>query len=154
MSAAEIVVEDPRWTGSLDHSALEDLASDCLKCITEWPEGASVAMLFTHDTRMQTLNATYRGKDKPTNVLAFPVGEPMAAAGFLGDLAFGYETCLQEAGPCRAKFRDHLAHLIVHGLYHLLGYDHISEEEAAEMEAREITTLERLAIPNPYNDMD
>ncbi len=152
MSKAEIIVEDPRWTGFLGRSDLEALVSDCLKCVAEWPEGASAAMLFTDDARMQNLNATYRGKDKPTNVLAFPADETTARTAFLGDLAFGFETCLQEADPDPAKFRDHLAHLIVHGLYHLLGYDHMNNEEAEEMETLEIAVLEKLAIPDPYGD--
>ncbi|MFO1184825.1 MAG: rRNA maturation RNase YbeY [Bauldia sp.] len=115
---------------------------------------AEVSVLFTDDDHMRRLNGEWRGVDRPTNVLAFPSGaKPGAPAGLpLGDIVLAEETIRREAGKGALEFEHHLAHLIVHGLLHLLGYDHDREESATDMEAREVAALRRLGIADPYAD--
>jgi probable rRNA maturation factor len=105
---------------------------------------------------MRRLNASFRGKDKPTNVLSFPAAPPPPGMKgteslFLGDLALGYETCAAEALAEGKSLRDHLSHLVVHGLLHLLGYDHETGVEAERMEGRERAILAALGIADPYS---
>jgi len=114
---------------------------------------AELSLLFTDDAHIQTLNREWRAKDKPTNVLSFPAfdvapGDPLPP--MLGDIVLARETIESEAALEQKPFDHHLTHLIVHGLLHLLGYDHEMEEEAEEMEALERAALRRLAIPDPY----
>ncbi|MEZ5810451.1 MAG: rRNA maturation RNase YbeY [Rhizobiaceae bacterium] len=111
-----------------------------------------LSILFADDEAIRQVNERWRGIDKPTNVLSFPAaGGPLAPV--LGDIALAFETVSREAGLEGKPFDHHLNHLIVHGLLHILGYDHRSDEEADEMEAIEIRILERLAIPDPYGMM-
>lgn len=114
---------------------------------------SELSLLFTDDAHVRVLNRDWRGKDKPTNVLSFPAfpvapGDPPPP--MLGDIALAFETVASEAALESKPFDHHLTHLIVHGLLHLLGYDHESGEEAEEMEALERRVLARLAIPDPY----
>jgi len=118
-------------------------------------------MLFTSDAEVQVLNREWRAKDKPTNVLSFPMLErddllALAAEGppeLLGDIALAHETCAREAAEKGASLADHAAHLIVHGLLHLAGYDHeTSAADAAAMEAIEIKALASMDIADPYCD--
>jgi probable rRNA maturation factor len=116
---------------------------------------ASVAVLLTDDAAMQRLNAHFRGRNKPTNVLSFPAPAMPSGAGdaeslFLGDLALGYETCAAEAMADGKSLGDHLSHLVVHGVLHLMGHDHETEAEADEMEDRERAILASLGISDPY----
>jgi len=117
-----------------------------------WTGQSELSVVFCDDARIQELNAQWRGKDKPTNVLSFPAFEleedvqpPM-----LGDIVMAAETVLREAELENKPLENHICHLLVHGLLHLLGYDHESDEEAEEMEALERRVLARLAIPDPY----
>lgn len=105
-----------------------------------------IAIVFSDDAQVQTLNRDFRGKDKTTNVLSFPSD----AEDEWGDIILAYETIAREAHEQGKPFKAHLTHLIVHGVLHLLGYDHIEDDEAEEMEALEITILAQLAIDNPY----
>jgi len=119
-----------------------------------------VSFLFTGDAEVQVLNREYRGKDKPTNVLSFPdteltqenlaealtYNEPLV----LGDIAFAEETIKTEATEQNKSFLDHATHLTIHGVLHLLGYDHIEEADAEEMEQLEVQILTKLNIDNPY----
>lgn len=113
----------------------------------------TVSILFASDETVRVLNRDYRQKDRPTNVLSFPSdpvpGLPEAFQP-LGDLALAYQTCLREADEKAVPPETHVSHLIVHGLLHLLGYDHISEEEAEIMEDLERRILEKLGIGDPY----
>lgn len=118
-----------------------------------------VSILFTLDDEVHALNREWRGRDKPTNVLSFPMLEreelaALAADGppvMLGDIALAYETCAREAAEKSVPLEHHAAHLIVHGLLHLAGYDHVqSDTQAEQMEALEIAILAKLAIPDPY----
>lgn len=121
----------------------------------------SASLLFTSDAEVHALNREWRGRDKPTNVLSFPMLErdqllALAAEGppeLLGDIALAHETCAREAAEKGVTLADHATHLIIHGLLHLAGHDHVeSDAQAAAMERLEIAALEKLAIPDPYGD--
>lgn len=102
-------------------------------------------------TSSQDLNKTYRKKDKPTNVLSFPLELPeYVKEDLIGDLAICAEIVEQEAAQYQKSSKDHWAHLTIHGTLHLLGYDHINDEDAKIMEALEIELLKKLNIANPY----
>ena len=113
-----------------------------------------VSVRLTDDAEMQRLNLDYRGKDKPTNVLSFPQDDPDADAygPLLGDIAVAHETVAREATEEGIVFRDHFLHMIVHGFLHLVGYDHLNDDEAEEMEGLETAILARLGIADPYAD--
>lgn len=123
----------------------------------------SVSVLFTSDEEVHTLNREWRGRDKPTNVLSFPMLEradllalaPDGPPEMLGDIALAHGTCAREAAEKGVSLANHAAHLIVHGLLHLAGYDHeISTEDAENMEALEIKALAQLGIADPYGDRE
>jgi len=116
-----------------------------------------VDVTLTDDPEMQIINQSYRGKDKPTNVLSFPqFNTPQEMKGqkeiLLGDIVLSYTTIKTEAREQEKTFENHFTHLLVHGCLHLLGFDHVVISEADKMEALEIMILEKLGIPNPYND--
>ena len=122
------------------------------------------SVLFTDDARVHDLNREWRGKDKPTNVLSFPMLERVdlvhldpddGPPEMLGDIALSHETCAREATEKGIPLTDHAAHLIVHGLLHLAGYDHeISDADADAMEEMEAKALALLGIANPYTAID
>jgi probable rRNA maturation factor len=118
---------------------------------------AVVGLLLTDDAEQQRLNRTWRGKDAPTNVLAFAIGDPAGAAAdapvLLGDVALAFEIVAREAAAQHKPLADHLRHLVVHGVLHLLGFDHQSDADAAIMEAREVEILQSLGVPDPYRDI-
>jgi probable rRNA maturation factor len=164
MTTLEIALEAP-WPSP---PAWEALARNAASAVVQVaPELAnprlSVSLLFADDAEVQLLNAEWRGKDKPTNVLSFPMlgredlltlpadGPPE----LLGDLALALETCAREAAEKDLSLEHHTAHLIVHGLLHLAGYDHeTSSREAREMELLEIKALALMGIADPYGDHD
>lgn len=116
---------------------------------------AEVSLVLADDATVRDLNRDWRGKDKPTNVLSFPAEDdfPMPdAPRLLGDIVLARETVAREALEQSKSFDHHLSHLVVHGLLHLLGYDHIEDREAEEMEALEIDLLAAMGIPDPYGD--
>lgn len=121
-------------------------------------KGWSVNIIISDNTTIQQLNKTYRGKDKPTNVLSFPTdpADPTLALQPqypLGDIIFAHETVQREAADAGRPYHHHLQHLTIHGLLHLLGYDHeLGEAEAALMETTEVFILKNLDIPNPYTE--
>lgn len=115
-------------------------------------EDAEVSVVLTDDAGIRVLNRDHRGFDKPTNVLSFPQDDPDAPeyGPLLGDIVIALETVQREAVDGGRPFRHHLAHMVVHGFLHLVGYDHQDDDEADEMEALERAILARLAIPDPY----
>ncbi len=114
---------------------------------------AEVSILLTDDAEQRRLNQAWRNIDKPTNVLSFPQIEPFASvAGMLGDISLARETLEREAAEQGVTFEAHFTHLVVHGFLHLLGYDHIDEEEALAMEGLETQILATLGIADPYAD--
>ena len=118
------------------------------------PEGALFVFGLADDAMVHDLNKTYRHKDAPTNVLSFPFQAPPGVgpeeARALGDVILAAETLLREAAEMGISPKDHLQHLVIHGLLHLLGFDHIVEVEAQRMEAVETAVLARLGIADPY----
>jgi probable rRNA maturation factor len=111
---------------------------------------AEIAILLTDDSAIRKINRQWRDQDKPTNVLSFPANEAGLEAGHLGDIVIAYETLAREAAAENKPFAHHLAHLTIHGYLHLLGYDHMSDTDAVQMEKLETALLEKLGIPDPY----
>ncbi len=111
-----------------------------------------ISVLLTDNRSQQALNREWRGKDKPTNVLSFPALEADdPIEGLLGDISLAYETLVAEADDLEKPFEHHFAHLLVHGMLHVLGYDHETEDEALAMEARETDIMGLLGYPDPYD---
>lgn len=148
----DILIEDGDWSAFAPvEQALDPLADVVARRLDL--ASAEAAIALSSDERVQALNLTYRGKDKPTNVLSFPAGEdglPPGLRRHLGDIVLAAETVAREAAAEGKPLRHHLQHLVVHGLLHLLGYDHESEPEAAAMEALEVEILRDLGVPDPY----
>ncbi|MBS0476755.1 MAG: rRNA maturation RNase YbeY [Proteobacteria bacterium] len=153
------------WPSPPDWEELAERAAAALAEIA--PELASprlsVSLLFADDAEVHALNREWRGKDKPTNVLSFPMIErdellslsPDGPPELLGDIALALETCAREADERGVTLEAHAAHLIVHGLLHLAGHDHeISPADARAMEQREIKALALVGIADPYGDHD
>jgi probable rRNA maturation factor len=146
----EIAVEAEAWRkmfGAEDtvRQAIEAAVSDA------GPANAEVGVVLTDDARVRDLNRSWLGNDKATNVLSFPAPEaPESGARFLGDVVLALETIRGEAEAEQKPFERHLAHLSVHGVLHLLGFDHVRDQDAEIMEARERQILARLGIPDPY----
>jgi probable rRNA maturation factor len=112
---------------------------------------AELSIVLTDDAEQQQLNKQWRGIDKPTNVLSFPQIEPFGkVTGILGDIILARETLEREAAELGKPFTEHFTHLVVHGFLHILGYDHLEEGEALQMEALETQILATLGIPDPY----
>ena len=158
----EIDIEAP-WPGDTDWVELAERSLEALAQVA--PELASerliTSVLFTSDAEVHVLNREWRAKDKPTNVLSFPMLEredllDLEAEGppeMLGDIALAAETCIREAAEKNVSIQDHASHLMIHGLLHLAGLDHeISEADAVAMEALETKALAILGIADPYGD--
>lgn len=119
------------------------------------PAGAEISVIFSDDSTVQNLNRQYRGKDAPTNVLSFPQDpahgtRPPDCPVLLGDIILGGGVVGREAQQSGTDLHHHIAHLLVHGFLHLLGFDHIDDKPAEEMEALEVMILRTLQIPDPY----
>jgi probable rRNA maturation factor len=148
------VIEDPRWAGI--EGVAERAARAALAASGRDPARHEIGLLACDDARMAALNAEFRGKPQPTNVLSWPAfagpaPEPGAEPVFLGDLALGFETCAAEAAAAGIPLADHAAHLVVHGTLHLLGHDHAGDAEAAAMELLETNILASMGVANPYS---
>ena len=150
-----ISIEGGGWQ---DETAMQTVVSRALNAASDelglgTGNPSEVSLLFTDNDTIKGLNAQWRAKDKPTNVLsfpAFPLKPGMALMPLLGDIVLAFETVQSEAKQEHKPFDDHVSHLVVHGLLHLLGYDHETDAEADEMEGLERKILARLAIPDPY----
>ena len=162
----DVLIESRKWSGL----HLERLAGDAVLAALDdlglEPGQFAVSILACDDARIAALNADFRGKPVPTNVLSWPseeraaatpgemphlpppnpVGPPME----LGDIALAFETCAREAAEADKPLADHVAHLVVHGLLHLLGFDHETDLDAELMEGLETRILARLGVPDPY----
>lgn len=141
----EIEVEADDWTVALPEveAVVERAATAALGRI----EG-DVVVLLTDNAAVRDLNGRFRDKDKPTNVLSFPA--PESAAPHLGDIVLAYGVCADEAVAQKKTLADHLSHLVVHGVLHLLGRDHEDDAEAEEMEAEEREILAGIGVADPY----
>ncbi|WP_237479076.1 rRNA maturation RNase YbeY [Lichenibacterium dinghuense] len=147
----DLAVEDPSWAAIPDLQALVERAAAAAlaEAGVEPDEGVELSCLFCDDDAIRALNAQWRGKDKPTNVLSFPTEGPGAEA-MLGDIALAWGTVKREAEAEGRPVEHHVAHLVVHGTLHLLGEDHEDEAEADTMEAMETRAMARLGLPDPY----
>ena len=152
MNAVDLIVEDDAWS-SLDGKTrlVEQAISAACKELPDRAPGV-VAILLGDDDAIAALNAQFRGKEGPTNVLSFPAGEH--ADNHLGDIAIAYGVVMREAESRAIDLADHLRHLVVHGFLHLQGHDHQQDDEAEEMEALECRVLARLGVANPYANED
>lgn len=154
------------WPTGIDWQALAERAAQAALAETPYaglatsPVPAEISIHLTSDEEVHGLNRDYRDKDKPTNVLSFPMleEEELSAASdavgelLLGDIVLARGVCEREAAERNIAVATHATHLIVHGTLHLLGYDHMMADEADAMEAIEIRALARLGIANPYAD--
>lgn len=158
----DIDIEAP-WPASFDWEALASRAAQAVATVA--PELANprliTSVLFTSDAEIHALNREWRERDKPTNVLSFPMLDradlltlgPDGPPEMLGDIALAHETCAREAADKHVPLDHHAAHLIIHGMLHLAGHDHeISPADADAMEALEVLTLAQLGIADPYSD--
>ena len=155
---------DEEWDSSKDWERLVRRATESAIAESAFPDLArsvrpvEVSVRLTSDDEVRALNAHWRGKDKPTNVLSFPMAEPYELEQadedgpgiMLGDVVLARGVCASEAAEKAIPLEQHAAHLIVHGTLHLLGYDHQADSDAADMEEREVRALTRLGIANPY----
>lgn len=149
MISFDLLVEDDSWAALGNLDALCKKAFDAGASVAPVDEG-NVALLLADDGVLHQLNLDFRGKDKPTDVLSFP-SLPMDRP-FLGDIAVAWGVSAADAAEQGKAPADHLIHLLIHGYLHLLGFDHETDEEAAEMEALEIKALASLGIANPYRN--
>ena len=143
------IVKSKKWNNKI--SNIEKLSNKVVattfkKIKHPIKKGMEVNIMLTNDKEIQTLNKEYRGKNKPTNVLSFETGDEI----LLGDIVMSIDTLLKEAKEQKISVADHYAHLLCHGMLHLLGFDHIEEDEANEMEFFEIEILKEFKIENPY----
>ena len=162
----DTLAEDHRWNEvGLDQLA-ETACCAALEKLGLSPDRFEISLLGCNDARIATLNEDFRGKPQPTNVLSWPAEDRAADAPGgrptqpkaqtsgppeeLGDIAIAYETCRREANEAERPLTDHVTHLLVHGTLHLLGYDHIRDEDAAVMEDLEVGILALLGVPDPY----
>ena len=156
-----ISCEDESW----HEDNVSKIVKECVNAVFDKFEydtkaNIEICFLFTNDGEIQALNKTFRGVDKPTNVLSFPSFQDDPLEGdetdqdeepcVLGSVAVAYQTTAREAEEQGKLFEDHLKHLIVHSLLHLLGYDHINDNEAEEMESLEVEILQKINVGDPY----
>ncbi|MDB5658501.1 MAG: rRNA maturation RNase YbeY [Cypionkella sp.] len=161
----DIVIEDARWEAFGLEATAEPAVRMAFAELGLAEAGFTLCVMGCSDARILELNGDFRGKAKPTNVLSWPSAERGADEGAvpdlpepgdaddpesLGDIAISYDTCGAEAAEAGKPMADHVAHLIVHGLLHLLGYDHIRAADGDLMEATEVRILARLGLSDPY----
>jgi probable rRNA maturation factor len=147
MLKLDVLTDDKRWNApwKKDAAFFKKLIVATLKK-AKASTNTSISLLLTDDASIQVLNKKYRKKNKPTNVLSFPMDED----GVLGDIVLALETIKAEAKAEKKTIRDHTAHLLVHGTLHLLGYDHMNDKDAVAMEKMEVAILETAKIADPY----
>ncbi|KIT16497.1 rRNA maturation RNase YbeY [Jannaschia aquimarina] len=147
----DVIVEDDRWVG------LQALADSAVPAaLGDRGVSGEVVVLGCDDTRIAALNADFRGKSRPTNVLSWPSAErdpgSIPDEEELGDIAISYDTCAREAAEQGKAFDEHVIHLLIHATLHLLGHDHQNEAEASRMETIERNVMASLGLPDPYRD--
>lgn len=162
----DTVAEDARWEETGLGGLAERAARAVLARLGLPAEGFEIVLLGADDARIATLNADFRGKPQPTNVLSWPAGErgaaregaapPLPPPGEdepepLGDIALAWETCAREAAQAGKSLEDHVTHLVIHAVLHLLGYDHQRDGDATLMERLETEILAGLGIADPYS---
>lgn len=145
----DVIVESPLWQENPEAESVIREAISLAARSTARGNG-EIAILLTDDASIRKLNRQWRDQDRPTNVLSFPASESGQHAAHLGDIVVAYETLSREAAAEDRPFAHHLAHLVIHGYLHLLGYDHKSDSDAAQMEELETSLLGKLGIRDPY----
>ena len=163
----EVALEaDGEWDSSTSWEALAEAAAQAAIAESRFPKlndaarTVELSVRLTSDDQVRALNSEWRGKDKPTNVLSFPLAEADELEEIddegpelmLGDVVLARGVCMREADEKAIPLEQHAAHLLVHGTLHLLGYDHHDDDAATDMEAREVRALARMGIANPYED--
>lgn len=162
----DTIIEDDRWQTADLPALAERAAQATLRHLSLDPALWEIAVLGCDDARIAALNADFRGKPQPTNVLSWPEddlgpdtpGHPPApptpeggkGPSHLGDIAIAFDTCQREAQEAGKPATDHITHLIVHAVLHLLGYDHIRDQDATLMEETEVAILGKLGVDDPY----
>ncbi|KGB81621.1 rRNA maturation factor [Rhodovulum sp. NI22] len=162
----ETLIEDDRWQREGLEALAETACRATLARLGLAPDAYEISLLGCDDARIAVLNADFRGKPSPTNVLSWPAEDlaapedgdapglpapgPAGMAAELGDIAIAHETCAREAAEQGKSMGDHVTHLLVHGCLHLLGYDHIRPKDAALMEGLEVEILATLGLADPY----
>lgn len=151
----DIRIASSAWRAALPNpaAAVRRAALAALKAELPAKARTSLSILLTDDAEMRKLNAGWRAKDKPTNVLSFPSEnaiDPARPPAYLGDVALGLATCKREAREQKKTLADHVTHLTVHGVLHLLGYDHMDDDQAEAMEPLETQILAGMGIADPY----
>lgn len=163
MTHMDCLLEDPRWQEAGLEPLAKASAAATLTHVGLDPEDWEISLLACDDTRIAALNTEFRGKPTPTNVLSWPSEErgadtpgarpDLPEPGFdpeLGDIAIAYDTCAREAAEGGKPLEDHVSHLIVHAVLHLLGYDHENDADALLMEGIETEILGKMGLPDPY----
>jgi probable rRNA maturation factor len=166
MTLVETLIEDARWADAGLAALAERAASATLTGLGLETARFHIGLLGCDDARIAVLNTAFRGKPQPTNVLSWPSAEraaefagetperpasgTAAAPETLGDIAVAWETCAREAALEGKQMADHVTHLIVHGVLHLLGYDHVEPEDGDLMERLEVRILASLGVCDPY----
>lgn len=165
MELVETVIEDARWQAFGLAVLAERAARAALAGVGVPTDGFVISLMGCADARIAGLNADFRGKPQPTNVLSWPSVDRRAGTGAapeppvpgdtdapesLGDIAIAWETTVREAEAQGKAMMDHVLHLIVHAMLHLLGYDHLDEKDAALMEGLEVQILASLGVSDPY----
>lgn len=164
----DTIIEDPRWDSHQLPDLAERAALAVLADMGHLPEAYEISVLGCDDARIAALNAEFREKPQPTNVLSWPAQElgaevdgrrpgapavdPFEQVTELGDIAIAFDTCQREAREAGKPFVDHVTHLVVHGVLHLMGYDHIRDKDATLMEGIETAILGKMGIPDPYKE--
>ena len=139
---------DPRWRKARGLSVRLRAAAELALKRGRARRNAALTVLLTDDAALKALNHDFRGKNKPTNVLSFPA--PANKDAYLGDVALAYDVTHKEAGAAGKRFADHATHLVIHGVLHLLDFDHVREGDARVMELLETRILAELGIADPY----
>ena len=166
VAEVDVIVEDLRWAEAVDLGGLADRAVQSVLGHLRIDVPCELSILGASDDRIAALNSEFRDKPQPTNVLSWPaedlspeqpggaparpLPDPTGEAVFLGDIALAYETCDREAQIAEKPLKDHILHLIVHGILHLLGYDHVEDRDADLMERHEVAILAQLGVASPY----
>jgi probable rRNA maturation factor len=158
--AIDVIAEFPEWTTALPtvERVCGRAAAAAFGAVHPNTRGAEASVILTDNARVRVLNNLYRGRDEPTDVLSFPILDQGAAAAsappgqpvLLGDIVIAFETAAADAAASDKSLSDHLSHLVVHGMLHLCGYDHLAEAEANEMERLETHVLAGLGVSDPY----
>jgi probable rRNA maturation factor len=159
--SAEPIWGDSDWQAPCDKAVSAALNVAPFPRLSETKAAVCISIRFADDAEVHVLNRDYRGKDQPTNILSFPmvqrdmleiVANTDDGEILLGDMILAHETCAREAQEKAIPLPQHVAHLIVHGTLHLLGFDHMNDSEAEAMEALEVKALASMGLPNPYSD--